>query len=166
MLFEDFATHANGTYAAYLLSAKDAQFLHNWFQTQMKNVLNEVMIPPSEYHCTIIYSEAPFPQIETMQKKMQVKAKPLGLNVFGKPGSSKFIVLQLDSPDMTQLHEQCIKDGATSTFAQYHPHISLFENYSGNLDLSKFDMTPLHGRQLTFDDFTIRPLEKNDPYDT
>ena len=106
----------SGTYAAVRYNADTESHLNNWCK------INGI-IPPLEYHTTVIYSRHPVPYVPT-NAKGQV-ARVIGFDVFGLPGSTRTLVMLLRSDFLVKRFADAKHLGAVSDYPTYRPHVSL-----------------------------------------
>ena len=139
-----------GIYASYKLTQESAKQLTNWIkETGIKD--------PVEYddlHVTTTYSRN-YANIVPSKKMIHVKNETYSLDVFGEA-----LVLRIDSPDLQNIHDSAIQNGATSDYLKYNPHITLSYNAKINEDIimtglepPKFDIILSHEE--------VEPLEEN-----
>lgn len=153
--FAQWLDHSQGTYAAYKLSAESAKALNDWFM----DTLNEGIKAPDSYHCTLIMSHNPFPQLEQVYIPVPVTATPTGISIFGT--ENDYIVLELESQQMQEAYDICAAMGAKSDWPTYHPHVTLVSHVDPKFDykINRLDVTKLP--PMIFDKVIVSPLKQD-----
>lgn len=114
---------------------------------------------PEKLHATTVYTKTPCPELYEYKYQLPVSAVPSGFKVFPgwKEGKTmqKVLVLVLESPDLEKIWQDCMNMGATWSYPEFIPHISLGtvdENTSLDFTVPTF--------QINFDRFTMEPVDK------
>lgn len=147
-LFESANSHSGGTYASLLLDERSRQELFaHCIELGLEN-----LIDPAQYHCTLIYSGIPCPDVAHEDFNLPCKAMVIGYKVLGV--EKKVLVAELYCPNASSLHDKFIeKYGATHDYPDYIPHVTIAEDFDGKIpkDIPDFD--------LEFDDQTVEKIE-------
>ena len=120
----------NGTYVG--VKVHDVQLV----KEIQAEVLTESMIAHEDLHCSVIYSKGrgKLPRLDPARSYSGTIA---GFKLFGP--NSDCLVLDVDSPELQELHEELKDQGLTHTWPEYSPHVTLTYQYSGGLpDCSKW----------------------------
>lgn len=155
--------HSSGTYAALSVSTASQQEIKKFVEQFLEVNDDAVLVKPEDYHCTLIYSRHPCPDVKDMDFDLPVEATPVGFDLFeSKSDSTKgsmCLVLKLESKELRALEKTCRDDyGATSDFPTYEPHITLVYGYTGEKpdnNVSKRLNT------IKFDGYDVSPLKKD-----
>jgi len=152
--FKQYAKHKDGTYVSFEMSEASRKLLDNF--VEMSLGLTD-RVDPSTYHITVIYSRTPVPSAENYQEtvKLPTYAMVTGYEVFPTKNAGKCLVMRLSCPYATELNSQLTKDGATSDYSEYKPHVTLAYDTKQDLDLQ----FPIPQFQLEFDKMTVDPLD-------
>lgn len=79
-----------------------------------------------DLHSTIIYSEKPVSlELPEVDKKTTFNARVIKANYWPGHDGDGFLILELDSPDLSRCHELFRRSGIIPTFPTYQPHITL-----------------------------------------
>lgn len=86
-------------------------------------------LPPldQDLHVTLLHSQAGIPWTPD-QATVDVPPWRFRGDSLGKLGDDGAIVLFFDSPELAERYRQAVADGATSTYDQFRPHLTLFYN--------------------------------------
>ena len=126
----------SGTYASVKFSPQVGELLQLW--------CNRHGIPmtiiPEFLHCTVLYSRTEVEPIEIPLKKIYLSPKEF--RIFDN-GSERALVLLLDAPELSELHDRLIEQGGTHDYPEYNPHVTLSFQVSENLNINKFPVPPL-----------------------
>lgn len=125
----------------------NAEDIRAWYEAQGV----EKMMPASDFHVTIIYSKTAidwFAVSETWQSELKLSAGgPRDHEFFGPPGNEDSLVLMIKSSELQWRHEEFKRHGATTSFDEYQPHVTLiFGNADRTMDIS--DIEPWQGEIL------------------
>jgi hypothetical protein len=142
---------ANGTYASFHLSPASAKLLSDFCEDMHLSDAVEA----DDYHCTIIYSHAPCPEVAQEDFNLPCKAVPKGYKLLGT--EVIVLVMELECPNAEFLHNRFMeKHGATHDYKEYIPHITLTKSYNGKVlpsELPPFD--------IIFNNFKVEEIEEN-----
>lgn len=124
------------------------------FQESVKTYLGTdklELVKKEDFHTTIIYSEAivPYKEKDVKGTTIKVSLRPKIWSVKG--GTEDIVVLTLENDFIENRHHYGRHIGATSTYKEYRPHITIIEGLG---DTSKKDFI----ESLCFDTFLV--LEK------
>ena len=127
--------HRSGTYAAVSVSKSSQNEIENFVKQFIDVNDDAVLVKPEDYHCTLIYSKHPCPEVKEMDFGLPIEATPIGFELFESNSESTkgsmCLVLLLESKELRELEKKCRDDyGATSDFPSYKPHISLVYNFT------------------------------------
>jgi len=127
--------HKSGTYAALLLKNESRTKLYAWMEEH--NIARK--IPAKEYHCTVVYSTTPVPNVSDISINFPIKAKFKEWKIFG---DDKLLVAVLTCPKAVKLFKETIKMGAKSDYPTFIPHISVAKNFKGDVpaDIPDFEI--------------------------
>lgn len=153
---KQYAKHKDGTYVAIQLSSECKALLDNF--VEMNLGLSE-RVDPSTYHITIIYSRTPVPSAEnylTGNTPLPVEAIATGYEVFPTKNDGKCLVMRLACPYATRLNLELGKQGATSDYDEYKPHLTIAYDTTQDIDPNSL---PIPQFQLVFDKLTVDPLD-------
>lgn len=116
-----YQTLKHGTYIAAIPSEESIKSI----VALQKRLRLKNPVPAEDLHATIVYSKRGNADIRpNMTYKTGI---PLGFELFGD--DKNYLVLELESDDLSQRHEQCMVYGLSSTYDEYRPHITLSTNY-------------------------------------
>lgn len=103
-----------------------------WGIKRLERLVKELKIPNpvDDFHCTILYSRKPInPNIDLRIDVDNFECPGVKLEKFGT-----YLVLLLDSPQLQERHKELMEEtGASYDFPEYQPHITLSENFEGNM---------------------------------
>lgn len=153
---KQFAKHKDGTYVALQLSEESRTLLGNF--VEMNLGLTE-RVDQSTYHITVIYSRTPVPSAENyldMPSPLPIEALATGYEVFPTKNDGLCLVMRLACPYATRLNSELTKQGATSDYAEYKPHLTLAYDTEQSIDINTL---PIPQFQLIFDKMTVDPLD-------
>lgn len=151
-----FAKHKDGTYVSMDLSEESRQLLDHF--VEMNLGLTE-RVDPSTYHITVIYSRTPVPSAENylhMNTPLPVEASVTGYEVFPTKNNGKCLVMRLDCPYATRLNGELGKQGATSDYPEYKPHLTIAYDMTQEVDP---ETLPVPQFPLVFDKLNVAPLD-------
>lgn len=153
---KQFAAHKDGTYVALQLSEESMTLLDNF--VKMNLGLTE-RVDKSTYHITVIYSRTPVPSAEnylTMPSPLPVEAMATGYEIFPTKNDGQCLVMRIVCPYATRLNSELGKQGATSDYPEYKPHMTLAYDMSQEIDP---DNLVIPSFQLVFDKMIVKPLD-------
>lgn len=155
MSLSQYAKHKDGTYVALELSKESKALLDNF--VEMNLGLTE-RVDPSTFHITIIYSRTPVPSAENYRhsNSLPVESMATGYEIFPTKNDGKCLVMRLVCPYATRLNAQLGKEGATSDYDEYKPHLTLAYDMAQEIDPHALALPQF---QLIFDKITIDPLD-------
>lgn len=138
-LFESLqnSPHPGGTYSALIPSRKSQEELLSFVAGLDVDNLED----SDEYHCTLIYSETPCPDIAKEDFALPCEAVPIGFKVLGE--DKKVLVLEIYCPNASRLHDLFMeKYGATHGFPEYIAHITVAKDFEGEppVDVPEFNI--------------------------
>jgi hypothetical protein len=129
---------AQGTYASLLLDPECAAQLYAFAQ---ENGLPD-LVEADDYHCTVIYSHQPCPDVAQEDFNLPCKGTPKGYKLLGT--DNMVLVLELECSNAVHLHELFMQQyGATHDYDSYIPHVTLTRSYNGTIlptELPPFDI--------------------------
>lgn len=150
--------HQYGTYVSANLSVHSKHEFTDWMQgLQLDSEL--VSIAPDDYHATISYSLTPMPAVLAHRFDLPITARVSGWRIFDNTEADglRCLVAVLDSTDLHKVNAQmALQYRATSTFAEYIPHVTISYTYS--LDQVPASIPPF---ELVFDSITVEPLDES-----
>ena len=155
MSLQQFAAHKDGTYVALNLSEESKALLDNF--VEMNLGLTE-RVDPSTYHITVIYSRTPVPSAENYKEKHKLPATAMvsGYEIFPTKNDGLCLVMRLVCPYATELNSQLGKQGATSDYPEYKPHMTIAYDMTQKVD---HESLPIPQFQLVFDEIYVAPLD-------
>lgn len=126
----------SGTYASVKFDPEMGSLLKTWCD------LNGVpmTVPPDSLHATVLYSRTEVAPIERSFDK--VFFEPKEFKIF-ESQSERVLVILLNAPELSELHDQLIKSGGTHDYPVFQPHVTLSYQVSAELDVTKFNLPPL-----------------------
>ena len=148
-----YAKHKDGTYVSLNLSEQSKLMLDNF--VEMNLGLTE-RVDKSTYHITVIYSKYPVPWAETMAQPGPVEALVNGYEVFPTKSNGKCLVMRLSCPAAAKMNSDLTKQGATSDYPEYKPHLTIAYDMSQEVDPRTM---PLPQFPLIFDVLNVAPLD-------
>lgn len=152
--FSQYAKHKDGTYVSMDLTDESRALLDNF--VEMSLGLTE-RVDPSTYHATIIYSRTPVPSAEQyVGYGNEQPANVVGYEVFPTKSQGKCLVMRLKFPFADLLNKQLTKEGATSDYDEYTPHLTLAYDISQEIDPSTL---PQPRFPLVFGPVKVAPLD-------
>lgn len=127
-------THSNGTYSSLKLSENSCDELYAFCAT----LGTDNLVDPQEYHCTLVYSSTPCPDIEKEDYKLPFKAMMKGFKILGV--DEKVLVIELFCPEAKDLHRLLkTKYNAHHDYDSYIPHITIAKNFEGEIPTEVFE---------------------------
>lgn len=132
---ESTETQENGTYAAFYISEESGNQIKEWCNQNNIDSNKE----PTEYHCTLIYSQTPVPELNEFNGiEVNVSAKIISWDILGTA-----LVWRLDCPEAEIINRKMTKAGASSDFDTYVAHTTIITNYEGEIPsiLPEFEIT-------------------------
>lgn len=153
---KQYAKHKDGTYVSLNLSKESKALLDNF--VEMNLGLTE-RVDPSTYHITVIYSRTPVPTAENlldMPSNLPVEALATGYEVFPTKNDGDCLVMRLACPYATRLNSELTKQGATSDYAEYKPHLTIAYDITQKVDPNTL---PIPQFQLIFDKLNVDALD-------
>jgi 2'-5' RNA ligase len=153
---KQYAKHKDGTYVSLDLSKESRDLLDNF--VEMNLGLTE-RVDTSTFHITIIYSRTPVPSAEnllSMPTNLPVEALAVGYEVFPTKNDGQCLVMRLACPYATRLNSELGKQGATSDYDEYKPHLTIAYDMSQVVDPNSL---PIPQFQLVFDKLNVAPLD-------
>lgn len=150
-----FAKHKDGTYVSLEMTQESRDSLDQF--VEMSLGLTE-RVDPSTYHTTVIYSRTPVPTAENLLESNPISAQAMvtGYEVFPTKSDGQCLVMRISCPIATELNAQLTKEGATSDYAEYKPHVTLAYDMSQTVNPNSL---PTPQFQLTFDRIHVAPLD-------
>lgn len=151
---QQYAKHKDGTYVSMDLSDESRALLDNF--VEMSLGLTE-RVDPSTYHITIIYSRTPVPTAEhSAGMSTNTSASVVGYEVFPTKNDGKCLVMRLKFSFAEALNSKLTREGATSDYAEYKPHLTLAYDMTQEIDPATL---PIPQFPLSFDSVKVAPLE-------
>lgn len=153
---KQYAKHKDGTYVSLNLSQQSKQLLDNF--VEMNLGLTE-RVDSNTYHITVIYSRTPVPTAENllyMNNPLPVEAHVTGYEVFPTKNDGKCLVMRLSCPYATRLNTDLTKQGATSDYDEYKPHLTIAYNMAQEVNPKTLPMPAFH---LEFDKLNVDALD-------
>ena len=150
------AKHKDGTYVALEMQDDSKRELDEFITGHLS--LNE-RTDPNEYHITVTYSTMPVPYAEKYKKQnpnIFCRANAIGYDLFTTKDGGKCLVLRVDCTLAELINKDMSLNGATSNYPEYHPHITICYNYTGDSDVSNLPIPDFH---IFFDELTVKPLD-------
>lgn len=130
-----------GHYVAAKVSKQTTADLKKWCK--------ENKIPTSadffnNLHITLCYSSKLFPikKDDVIDDLTDWDVQPVGFDVFGQHKGKKFLVLKVKSEDCTKRWQHYMDQGASYDFDDYLPHITLAQDFDGDIKKLKLDTLP------------------------
>lgn len=151
-----FAKHKDGTYVSLNLSNQSKELLDNF--VEMNLGLTD-RVDKSTYHITVIYSRTPVPTAENllhMHSPLPVEAHVTGYEVFPTKNDGKCLVMRLTCPYAERLNSDLTKQGATSDYDVYKPHLTIAYDMAQEVNPAEL---PLPQFTLEFDKLNVDALD-------
>ena len=154
-----------GTYVCANVAKKDAKVI---IDTLAKHGITN-LVHPDELHVTVIYSKTPCPVAYNLSKLKDFNAS-FGtdrFDIFGK--DEKVLVIRGWSSSLERINASLMKNGATSDFPEYNPHITVAVNTDVDevtVSAMSFIIRELDEKLkngISLDSLTIKPITGN-PY--
>lgn len=131
-LFE--SAHPGGTYASIAPSNDTKEGIFRF----CSDLGIENLEDQDDYHCTIIYSSKPCPEVAKEDFGLPCAALMKGFKILGE--DTKVLVMELYCPRAKQLHDLFMeKYGATHDFPEYIPHITVAKDFTGQVPVDIYD---------------------------
>jgi len=130
-----------GTYAAVKYDDAIMPIIEEWGKLwKIPNLIN-----PSELHTTVIYSRVVIPKVR--QTSLDRDAlKSLGWRFL--PTQLKLLddalVIMLEAPELIEVHEKLVKQGATHDYVDYIPHVTIAYDVPVEFDWSTITPPPIY----------------------
>ena len=151
---KQYAKHKDGTYVSMDLNQHSREMLDNF--VEMNLGLTE-RVDPSTYHITVIYSRSPVPSAEKYQGSVTAEhARVSGYEIFPTKNDGKCLVMRLNFPYAENLNAQLTKEGATSYYDSYKPHLTIAYNMTQEIDPHTL---PVPTFTLYFESVKVAPLD-------
>lgn len=130
-----------GHYVAAKVSKETTADLKQWCKANGVSVSKDFF---DNLHITICYSTTLFPikKDEVIDDLSDWEVSPTGFDIFGKHKDKSFLVLKVKSSECTKRWKHYIDQGASYDFDDYRPHITLAQDYAGDLDKLNIDTLP------------------------
>ena len=151
-----YAKHKDGTYVSLEMTQESKDMLDNF--VEMNLGLTE-RVDKKTYHITVIYSRTPVPSAEQllhMNTSIPVEAQPVGYEIFPTKNDGHCLVMRIICPYATRINSQLEREGATSDYDQYKPHITIAYDIKEKVDPNNL---PVPQFQLIFDKLNVAPLD-------
>ena len=114
-----------------------------------------------ELHCTVVYSRS-IPKVTPRLDAQKVyRARIVGVNWWLGHDKAGYLVLLLNSPDLSELHREWYDSGCTSSFGDYVPHVTLKKDFGPrppNLGLIRDKLAKYIGTSLEFSSAALEGL--------
>lgn len=155
--------HSSGTYAALSVSTSSQDEIKKFVEQFIDVNDDAVLVKPEDFHCTLIYSRHPCPEVKDMDFGLPIEATPVGFDLFeSKSDSTKgsmCLVLKLEGKELRALEKECRDEhGATSDFPTYEPHITLVYGYTGDKPENN---VAKRLNTIKFDGYDVSPLKSD-----
>ena len=140
-----------GTFGALHIIKESRNELHDWLTDhEIPEILDK-----NDYHCTIVFSTKPVPEVADIPVKFPIKAKVKEWKVLG---TDDLLVAVLESNKIVKLFNKTIEMGAKTDYPSFIPHISLAMHYKGQMpkEIPEFE--------IVFDKFKVGPLDADFKY--
>lgn len=142
--------HPNGTYVSALVDDETKKKLDNWVTAnKIENAAD-----PDQYHSTLIYSRKGIPDVKDYNIKLPITGEISEFKLFPTKTGPKCLVAIVDAKALDETHKNIRKIyGATHDFPDYHAHITLSYDYSGDIP-GEVPSIP-----IKYDKIEIKPLD-------
>jgi len=146
--------HRHGTYAGLYLSAHSQQDIFK--------IIIGCGIPRSkelgDLHCTVLYSKAPYPDALWYEADLNLlDATPIGYEAWTGHDGKRYLVMRLESALLESMHEVFLAGGATHSFDEFKPHVTITNEWDDRMPVSSI---PVPNEPITFSRFEVSPLEE------
>lgn len=126
--------HLNGTKVFAYPSKEDSKLLYDFI---VGAGVKGDLVKPTQYHCTVIYSDYACPGVETKSIDLPFTGGIFAWEVFDSPQFGKCLVGLLNSKDLRGLNREIIETfGARSRFPTFVPHITVAWGFEGEIPSS------------------------------
>jgi hypothetical protein len=143
--------HFNGTKVFVYPQKTDSQKLYDFVKAQ--GVQGD-LVKPSQYHCTVIYSDYGCPTVEEKPVHLPMTGGIFEWKVFGSPQFGKCLVGVLNSAEIRRLNREIVETyGAVSRFPTFVPHITVAWAFEGEVP------TELPRFSLLFDAYKVAGID-------
>jgi hypothetical protein len=142
--------HKEGTYVSVILDKPSQDILFSWVKEN--NITNAA--DPEQYHSTVIHSKTPCPDAIDYDLGLPINASISSFKLFDTQTGGKCLVGIVNSSILENHHNVLVNDfGASHNFLEYHPHITLSYDYTGDIpkEIPKF--------RLTYNKSDAKPLD-------
>lgn len=151
---QNMAKHKDGTYVSMDLTAESRTMLDRYVELMLG--LTE-RVDPSTYHITVIYSRTPVPTAEdSAGLTTDIPATVKGYEVFPTKSNGKCLVMRLDYPYANTLNAELTRQGATSDYNEYKPHLTIAYDMTQEVNPATL---PIPQFPLYFDAVKVAPLQ-------
>lgn len=133
------------TYARVFLDFNDALRLADYYKSNIPD-----MVRPEAMHITTAYTQ------ETVDIKSETIYVVLYKSHFKYELFGNYLVLRVEHAKLHEYFNDAMSKGATWDFETFCPHITLCENFTGNLD----DLPPPPDFSLRTDRYVVSPIGK------
>lgn len=134
-----------GSYVNVEYTVLTTRIIEVWSEAQ--SIPN--LLAHDELHTSVLYSKVALKkedQINVSEVQLKVrdwKFKPTGFDIF-KSGDKNALVMLIDAPELTKLHQTAIAAGGTHDFDDYRPHVTLSYDVPDNYDVSALTVPPIY----------------------
>lgn len=148
-----YAKHKDGTYVSLEMTSDSRALLDHFVEANLG--LTE-RVDSNTYHITVIYSRTPVPTAENYAKDIDATAHATGYEVFPTKNDGHCLVLRIACPEATELNSKLSKEGATSDYDVYKPHVTIAYDMKESVNP---ETLPIPQFQLKFDRVNVAPLD-------
>lgn len=131
----------SGHYVAAKVSKQTTAELREWCKQNQVPVSKDFF---DNLHVTLCYSTKLFPidKDDMIDDLSDWSVKPIGFAEFGKHQDKKYLVLKIKCINATKRWQHYMDQGASYDFDDYLPHITLAQDFKGDLDSLDLDSLP------------------------
>lgn len=140
-----------GTYIALKVSEETQEALTQYIKEN--KIPNP--IPVTKYHVTMIYSLQHVPNVDDLiDNDQKIECKFDSFAIFGENNDS--LVLKIKSKELQEKHQYYLTNGATHTFDEFKPHITLSYDIGDDFD---YESLPKFSGKIVLCDEYAEPLD-------
>jgi 2'-5' RNA ligase len=151
---KEYAKHKDGTYVSFEMTQESKDLLDHF--VEMNLGLTE-RVDKKTYHITVIYSRTPVPAAEKFKETgAQMSARAEAYEVFPTKSDGKCLVMRMVCPAAAGLNATLTGLGATSSYGEYKPHVTIAYNITQEVDVHSM---PVPQFPLIFDVVNVAPLD-------
>lgn len=144
-----------GTYVCGIIADHTAANLDAWC------IKHSIPSPVTDFHTSVLFSRRAI-NVKSILAELspsEIDLKIVGFDIFQSRddvGGENALVLVIDAPQLTELHEKFIAAGGTHDFDDFTPHISLSYSIPADFDVHKLTVPDF---EVKIKHFRVEPLD-------